>query len=87
MVHAVIRSPLLSDMYSKQDRKVMTQKQVAQANQEAFKTLCKNGIDQANPQIFINKLNDSVSSLIRLESRGLHHPGDQQSKLENHAAS
>ena len=55
-MHAVIRSPLLCDIYSKQDRKIMNQKQLASANKEAFATLRESGLDEADPQKFINEL-------------------------------
>ena len=36
MLHAIIRSPKLCDIYSKQEQRLMTQQQIAKANHEAY---------------------------------------------------
>ena len=60
MLHCVVKSPLLSDMYAKQCRKTLASKQISKHNNDALKQLIINQFEEKNAETFINELSESV---------------------------
>ena len=67
MLHAIIRSPKLCDLYSKQERKIMTEKQIEQANKEAFTRLRFSNINESNATGQITSLCNSVNEALNFK--------------------
>ena len=64
MLHAVVRSPLLTDKYAKEHRKRMTQLEVKSANTNAFSVLEQCNVSEANADNFIDDLVESVHEFV-----------------------
>ena len=61
MMHAVIRTPKLVDLFHKTERKRMTEKDIVKADQTAHLNLRKYKIDETNYEYFIDQLSSSVN--------------------------
>ena len=61
MVHAVVRSPKLSDMYSKEEMKLKKKKRIVQERDEAFRNLRSSNVGETTAQDFIRGLSDSIN--------------------------
>ena len=83
MLHAVIRSPKLSDLYAKEERKHMTAQQITQANKEAFKKLRQNTVSEKNAKKFIVDLSSSVNQSLKIRYNSMQ----EQARKASYTAS
>ena len=68
MVHAIVRSPKLSDMYAKEEIRLRTEKRIVYERKEAFRNLRGSNVDETTAPDFIKGLSDSVN--MSLHPRG-----------------
>ena len=68
MLNCVIRSPVLCDLYAKQARKNLEDKQKAKLDTEAYTNLLQMNGFQKNSAIFIKQLADSVTNSLKPSS-------------------
>ena len=68
MLNAVVRSPILSDLYAKRDQKIMSAKQLADQKKEAAKLLGQYNVNEQNADKFIEELYDSVRQSLQFKT-------------------
>ena len=62
MMHAVIRTPKLVDLFHKTERKRMIEKDIVLADQAAHQNLRRCNINETNYENFIDELSSSVNN-------------------------
>ena len=64
MLHAILRSPKMTDLYSKQMRKKMTGEEIEKSNKKAYIELYRSNVNVNNADQIISQLAHSVNETL-----------------------